>query len=65
MHTISWLESLKERDHSEDLEVDGKVITEWILGKQGEKVLTGFILLMIATSEHEASGCMKGGKCLD
>jgi hypothetical protein len=25
---------LKERDHSEDLGVDGKLILEWILGKR-------------------------------
>jgi hypothetical protein len=28
-----WLKSLKGRDHSEDLGVDGKVILELILGK--------------------------------
>jgi hypothetical protein len=26
-------ETLKGRDHSEDIGVDGKVILEWILGK--------------------------------
>jgi hypothetical protein len=41
MHTIIWLENLKGRDHSEDLGVDGKIILEWILGEQGEKVWTG------------------------
>jgi hypothetical protein len=33
MHTIFWLELLKERDHSEDKSVEGKMILEWILGK--------------------------------
>jgi len=28
-----WLENLKGRDHSEDLGVDGRIISEWILGK--------------------------------
>jgi len=26
-------ENLKERNHSEDLGIDGKIILEWILGK--------------------------------
>jgi hypothetical protein len=28
-----WLENLTERDHSEDLGVDGRIILEWIIGK--------------------------------
>jgi hypothetical protein len=36
------LQNLKGRDHFEDLGVDGKKILEWILGKQGVRVLTGF-----------------------
>jgi hypothetical protein len=31
MHTIFWLENLKERDYSEDLGVDERIILEWIL----------------------------------
>jgi len=31
MHTKFWSENLKGRDHSEDLGVDGKVISESIL----------------------------------
>jgi hypothetical protein len=31
--TKFWLENLKGRDHSEDLDVDGMIILEWILGK--------------------------------
>jgi hypothetical protein len=31
-------ENLKERDHSEDLDVDGKIILEWIYGKWCGKV---------------------------
>jgi hypothetical protein len=37
--------NLKERDHAEDLGVDGRIILEWILGKYGGKVRTGFIWL--------------------
>jgi hypothetical protein len=33
MHTKFWLEDLKRRDHSEDLDVNGSIILEWILGK--------------------------------
>jgi hypothetical protein len=37
------LENLKGRDNSEDLDVDGKIIFEWVLGKYGKKLWTGFI----------------------
>jgi hypothetical protein len=43
-------EHLKGSDHSEDLGVDGKIILEWILGKQGGKLWTGFIWVGIGTS---------------
>jgi hypothetical protein len=43
MHTIFWLENLTGRDHSEDIGVDGKIILEWILAKEGGKVWTGFM----------------------
>jgi hypothetical protein len=33
MYTKFWLESLKERGHSEDLDVDGRTISNWILGQ--------------------------------
>jgi len=29
-----WSENLKERDHSEDLGVDGNMILEWIIQKR-------------------------------
>jgi hypothetical protein len=32
MRTEFWLESLKGRDHSEDLDVNGRIILKWILG---------------------------------
>jgi hypothetical protein len=40
-------ECLKQRDHSEDLGVDGKIILEWLLGK----VWAGCVCLGIGTSE--------------
>jgi hypothetical protein len=45
-----WSENLKGRDISEDLIVDGKTILEWLLEKQGGKVWSGFIWLMIWAS---------------
>jgi hypothetical protein len=32
IRTIFWLEKLNERDHLEDLGVDGKIILEWTDG---------------------------------
>jgi hypothetical protein len=50
MHTILWLETLKGRDHLEDVDVDGRLILKWILGKQDWKVRIGLIWLTIGTS---------------
>jgi hypothetical protein len=36
---------LKGRDHAGNLDVDGRIILEWILGKEGGKLWTGFIWL--------------------
>jgi hypothetical protein len=44
------MENLKERDHLEDLGVDGKIILERILQKWDGKVWTGCIRLRIGTS---------------
>jgi len=53
MHTKFWPENLKGRDHAEDLDVNGKIILKWILGKQGGKVWTGCIWLRIGTSDTD------------
>jgi hypothetical protein len=37
-------------DHSEDLDVDGTIMSEWILGKQGGKLWIRFICIRIGTS---------------
>jgi hypothetical protein len=39
----------KGRDYSEDLSVDGRIILDWILGKQDENMWTKFIWLRIGT----------------
>jgi hypothetical protein len=46
-----WPENLKEEDHSEDLDVDGRIILKWILGKLGGKLWTGFIWLRLGFSD--------------
>jgi hypothetical protein len=38
MHTKFWSENLKGRNHVEDLGIDERIISEWILGKYGRKV---------------------------
>jgi hypothetical protein len=50
MYTKFWSENIKERDHSENPGEDGKIILESILGKQSEKMWTGFIWFRIRTS---------------
>jgi hypothetical protein len=49
MHTKFWLENMKERDHLEDLLVDGSIILKSILNKQGVRVWTGLIWFRIGT----------------
>jgi hypothetical protein len=46
MHTKFWLESLNGRNHSEGLDVNGRIILKWMLGKQDGRVWVGFSWLM-------------------
>jgi hypothetical protein len=39
----------ERRDHAEDLGVDERIMSEWILGKEAGKVWTGCIWLRIGT----------------
>jgi hypothetical protein len=50
MLTKHLSENLKERDHSENLGADGRIISEWIL-RECEKLWTGFIGLRIGGSD--------------
>jgi len=43
IHTKFWSENLKGRGHSDDTDVDGRIILEWTLGKYDGKVRTGRI----------------------
>jgi hypothetical protein len=38
MYTVFWSENLKGSGLSEDIGIDGKIILEWILEKQGGKL---------------------------
>jgi hypothetical protein len=46
-----WSENLKGEDTSEEPGVEGRIILEWILGKEGGKLWTGCIWLRIGTSD--------------
>jgi hypothetical protein len=47
-----WLENPKGKDHTEDLSVDVRIMSEWILEKEGGNVWTGFICFRIGTSDR-------------
>jgi len=46
----SMRREMKRNDCSEDPGVDGRIMSEWILGKYGGKLWSGFIWLMTGTS---------------
>jgi hypothetical protein len=50
MHIIILLQNVKGRDHAEDVGVDGRIILEWILGKQDEKIWIGCKWLKVRSS---------------
>jgi hypothetical protein len=43
------VESLKGRVHSEDLGVDGRIILEWVVEKEGGKLWIGCIWISIGS----------------
>jgi hypothetical protein len=45
-----WSEKPEGKNHSEDLDIDGQTILEFILGEQGGRMWIGFIWLRIDTS---------------
>jgi hypothetical protein len=48
---IFFLESLKGRNHVEDLGVDGRIVKNWILGKLVLRVWVGLIWLRMGTGD--------------
>jgi hypothetical protein len=44
------LESINERDHSEDLGVDGRIMFKYVLEKQDVRVWSGFVWIRIGIS---------------
>jgi hypothetical protein len=44
-----WWKSPNERDHSEDQGIDGRRVSEWILGRLAVRVWSGFRWLSIGT----------------
>jgi hypothetical protein len=70
MRTKFWPKDLKTGDHSEDLDVDGRIILESIFGKLGGKVWTVCIWIRTETgggllwTRYELPGSMKGEEFL-
>jgi hypothetical protein len=52
-----FIETLMERDRSEDLRIDGKIILKWTMGKYGRKVWTG----CIDAGQEPVAGCCEHG----
>jgi hypothetical protein len=44
-----WWGNIRERDHLEDLRVDGRLILKWIFKKWDGEARTGFMWLRIGT----------------
>jgi hypothetical protein len=44
-----WWGNLRERDHLEDQDIDGRIILRWIFSKMDEGALTGLIWFSIGT----------------
>ena len=47
-----WWGNLRERDHLEELGVDGKIILRWIFRKRDVGEWTGLMWLRIGTGER-------------
>jgi hypothetical protein len=54
VHTEFWWDNLRERDHLEVLDVNGRIIFKWIFRKWNGEVWTGFLWIRIRTD----GGCL-------
>jgi hypothetical protein len=50
VYTKFWYGKPKGKSHYEDLDVDGRILEEWILYKWDGRVWSGFVWLRIETS---------------
>jgi hypothetical protein len=50
LRRMFWSENLKGRDYLEEQGIDGRMILEWVLEKEGGEFWTGFIWLRIQTT---------------
>jgi len=71
MYTGFWWGNLRERDHLEDLGIDGRIILRWIFGKWYVGAWTVSIWIRIGTGyghlhiRNEPSGSIKYGEFCD
>jgi hypothetical protein len=52
MHTGTWWGDLKERNHLEDLDVDGRIILKWIFKERDAFAWSG-LTCVISGPRHE------------
>jgi hypothetical protein len=67
VYTEFWWGNLRERDHLEDPDIDGRIILRWIFRKWDVWAWTGSIWLRIVTGEcsNEPAGSTKCREFLD